>query len=154
MIYDFRKDDLDDLKSKIQGKKSVFTNGCFDILHVGHLRYLKEAQSLGDYLIVGVNSDRSVKDLKGPSRPVVEETERAEMLAGLKAVDAVVIFDEDTPKNLIENLSPNVLCKGGDWAIEDIVGSDHVIANGGQVKSLMLVPGRSTTNLFEKLQKL
>lgn len=132
----------------------VFTNGCFDILHVGHTRYLKDARALGDLLVVGVNSDASVKRLKGPSRPVTNEDERAEMLACLGAVDYVVKFEEDTPLQLIEKVAPDVLVKGGDWVPDKIVGSSFVLARGGEVKSLPFHPGKSTTSILERIQKL
>lgn len=135
---------------KEQGKKIVFTNGCFDLLHVGHVRYLKEAKSLGDILVVGVNSDSSVKVLKGPTRPIQNENDRAEILSELKSVDYAVIFDEETPLNLIKEVSPHILVKGGDWKIESIVGADHVLSHGGQVLSLQFVDGRSTTKIIEK----
>ena len=132
----------------------VFTNGCFDILHVGHVRYLAEAKKQGDILVVGLNSDSSVRDLKGPERPLQSEDERAEILSQLKSVDYVVLFSEPTPKTLIESVEPDVLVKGGDWAIKDIVGSDFVLERGGEVKSLQFVPGRSTSNLVDKIKKL
>lgn len=135
------------------GLKSVFTNGCFDLLHPGHLRYLAEARSLGDFLLVGLNSDRSISALKGPSRPVCPEPVRAEMLAGLAAVDSVVIFDEDTPFDLISAVKPDILVKGGDWPIEKIIGADLVLARGGEVKSLLLAEGYSTTSLIEHILK-
>lgn len=138
---------------KLQNKKIVFTNGCFDLLHVGHVRYLQEAKKLGDVLVVGVNSDASVKRLKGPTRPVQIEGDRAEILAALGAVDYTVIFTEDTPAKLIEAVKPDILVKGGDWKIDQIVGSDFVLANGGQVMSLQFVDGKSTTKLIEKAQK-
>jgi D-beta-D-heptose 7-phosphate kinase/D-beta-D-heptose 1-phosphate adenosyltransferase len=138
---------------KSQNKKIVFTNGCFDLLHVGHVRYLQEAKRLGDVLVVGVNSDASVKKLKGPTRPVQIEADRAEILAALGAVDYTVIFNEDTPLKLIETVKPDILVKGGDWKIDQIVGSDFVIANGGKVMSLQFVDGKSTTKLIEKAQK-
>jgi D-beta-D-heptose 7-phosphate kinase/D-beta-D-heptose 1-phosphate adenosyltransferase len=132
----------------------VFTNGCFDILHVGHARYLRDARALGDLLVVGVNSDASVKRLKGPQRPVTSEDERAEMLAALAAVDYVVMFEEETPLALIEKVAPDVLVKGGDWPPEKIVGSTFVLARGGEVKSLPFHPGKSTTSILERIQKL
>lgn len=144
------------LRQSLQTTKSkqvVFTNGCFDILHVGHLRYLQKARTLGEILVVGINSDTSVKRLKGPSRPIVSQDERAEMLAGLECVDYVTIFEEDTPQKLIEFIAPDILVKGGDWPIEKIVGGDFVIKNGGKVLSLDLVEGRSTTNIVEKILK-
>ncbi|WII73174.1 D-glycero-beta-D-manno-heptose 1-phosphate adenylyltransferase [Bdellovibrio sp. 22V] len=136
-----------------QGKKVVFTNGCFDLLHVGHVRYLQEARNLGDILVVGVNSDASVKRLKGPTRPVQIENDRAEILAALNAVDFTVIFTEDTPENLIHKVRPDILVKGGDWKIEQIVGAPFVMSYGGKVMSLQFVDGKSTTKLIEKAQK-
>lgn len=132
------------------GKKIVFTNGCFDLLHVGHVRYLQEARRLGDILVVGVNSDASVRRLKGPTRPVQIENDRAEILAALGCVDFSVLFTEDTPLNLIKQVLPDILVKGGDWKIESIVGADVVMENGGQVMSLQFVDGKSTTNLINK----
>lgn len=131
-------------------KKIVFTNGCFDLLHVGHIRYLEQAAALGDVLIVGVNSDTSVKKLKGPTRPIQNENDRAEILATLKPVTHTIIFNEETPYNLISEVLPQVLVKGGDWVPEQIVGSDVVLAHGGQVKSLLFIDGKSTTNIIEK----
>lgn len=138
------------------GLRLVFTNGCFDLLHPGHLRYLAEARSWGDFLLVGLNSDRSIRAIKGdkpigPPRPICSEEVRAEMLAGLAAVDAVLIFDEDTPYNLILALRPDVLVKGGDWPVERIVGSNLVLENGGQVRSLLLADGFSTTALIARI---
>lgn len=138
---------------KQQHKKIVFTNGCFDLLHVGHVRYLQEARSLGDLLVVGVNSDASVKRLKGPTRPVQNENDRAEILAALGCVDYTVIFTEDTPENLIKEVVPGILVKGGDWKIEQIVGADFVLANGGKVLSLQFVDGKSTTKIIERAQQ-
>lgn len=135
---------------KRQHKKIVFTNGCFDLLHVGHVRYLQEARALGDLLVVGVNSDASVKVLKGPTRPVQIEADRAEILAALACVDYTVIFNEETPAELIRQVVPDILVKGGDWKIEQIVGADFVIAQGGKVLSLQFVDGKSTTKLIEK----
>lgn len=149
--FDSIAKDLATLKS--QNKKIVFTNGCFDLLHVGHVRYLQEAKKLGDVLVIGVNSDASVKRLKGPTRPVQIEADRAEILAALGAVDFTVIFTEDTPLKLIEAVKPDILVKGGDWKIDQIVGSDFVINNGGKVMSLQFVDGKSTTKLIEKAQK-
>lgn len=133
--------------------KTVFTNGCFDILHVGHVRYLNQAKALGDKLIVGLNSDASVRGLKGSLRPVVNQDQRKEMLLGLKAVDEVYIFDEETPWNLINKLQPDILVKGGDWPVDKIVGSDIVLKNGGQVLSLAFHEGNSTTGIIEKVIK-
>lgn len=135
----------------LRAKKIVFTNGCFDLLHIGHVRYLQQAKSLGDLLVVGVNSDESVRRLKGPTRPLQTEQDRAEILAALGAVDFAVIFNEDTPLELIKKIKPNVLVKGGDWKVEQIVGSDFVMSYGGQVKSLQFVDGRSTTNIINKI---
>ncbi len=138
-------------KLKEQGKKVVFTNGCFDILHVGHLRYMNEAKECGDVLIVGVNSDDSVRRLKGPTRPINSEDDRAEMLCGLKAVDYAVIFTEDTPNNLIEELKPSIHVKGGDYKKEDLPETEVVERNGGEVRILQLVDGKSTTNVVNKI---
>jgi D-beta-D-heptose 7-phosphate kinase/D-beta-D-heptose 1-phosphate adenosyltransferase len=133
-------------------KKIVFTNGCFDLLHVGHVRYLAEAKSLGDVLVVGINSDVSVKKLKGPQRPVQSESDRAEILSCLSSVDIVVIFNEDTPLELIKKVRPDLLVKGGDWKPEQIIGSDFVMSYGGKVKSLQFIEGKSTTNIIQKSQ--
>ncbi len=135
-----------------QGKKIVFTNGCFDILHRGHVTYLAEARKLGDLLILGVNSDASVKRLKGPERPINNENDRSFVLSQLKSVDFTEIFTEDTPLNLILTVKPKVLVKGGDWKIDQIVGGKEVQSMGGQVFSLNFVDGYSTTNLIEKIQ--
>lgn len=132
------------------GKKIVFTNGCFDLLHVGHVRYLQQARALGHFLVVGVNSDESVRRLKGPTRPVQNEDDRAEILAGLSSVSFTVIFTEDTPENLIKVIRPSVLVKGGDWNLNEIVGADFVQSIGGHVMSLQFVDGKSTTKLIEK----
>lgn len=140
-----------EFKKQVEGKKVVFTNGCFDILHRGHVSYLNEAKSLGEILVVGLNSDASVKRLKGETRPVNSELDRKFVLENLKAVDAVFIFEEDTPYNLISDVRPNILVKGGDWKPEDIVGSDIVLADGGEVKSLQFVNGFSTTATIEKI---
>jgi rfaE bifunctional protein nucleotidyltransferase chain/domain len=133
------------------GKKLVFTNGCFDILHVGHIRYLNKARSLGDVLVVGVNSDRSVREIKGQSRPIVSELERAEVLAAFASVDFVFIFDEPTPKHVIEAIVPDVLVKGADWDISEIVGRDTVEKAGGVVLNLPLIEGSSTTEIVRKV---
>ena len=140
--------------AKAAGKRIVFTNGCFDIIHRGHISYLNEARSLGDFLIVGVNSDSSVSKLKGPSRPVNNENDRAFVMSSLKPVDAVIIFNEDTPYELISSVQPDVLVKGGDWKPEDIVGSDIVLKKGGEVKSLKFIKNYSTTSLLEKIHSL
>jgi rfaE bifunctional protein nucleotidyltransferase chain/domain len=132
--------------------KVVFTNGCFDILHAGHVRYLAHARSLGDKLVVGLNSDESVRRLgKGPGRPIVGQNERREVLLALRAVDEVVIFDEDTPLRLIGEICPDVLVKGGDWPVEKIVGHELVLGYGGAVLSLPFVEGNSTTSIVEKI---
>ena len=138
---------------KNNGKKIVFTNGCFDILHRGHAEYLEQAKSLGDLLVVGVNSDESVKRLKGDDRPINNESDRAFMLDKLKPVDLVTIFTEDTPFNLISKVIPDVLVKGGDWKEEDIVGSDVVKGHGGKVISLKFVDSYSTTSIIDRMSK-
>ena len=140
------------VESARSGKKLVFTNGCFDILHIGHVKYLEEAKSLGDILVVGLNSDSGVKRLKGPERPIQNENDRAEILNALRAVDHVCLFDEDTPLELIKTLRPDILVKGGDWPIEKIVGSDVVLGYGGEVRSLQFVDGRSSSSLIEKIK--
>lgn len=145
------KDELSSLRGK---KKIVFTNGCFDLLHVGHIRYLQEASTLGDVLVIGINTDASVKKLKGEGRPVQTEMDRAEILSALGCVDFVILFSESTPKELIELVQPDVLVKGGDWAVEKIVGSDFVLSRGGKVKSLSFHAGKSSSALIEKLLKL
>ena len=133
------------------GEKIVFTNGCFDLLHYGHLHYLSEARDLGDRLVIGLNSAASVRRLKGPSRPINDELTRAHLLAALEMVDAVVIFDEDTPLKLIQLVQPEILVKGGDWQPEQIIGSDVVLAQGGKVMSLPYIQGYSTTNIEQKI---
>ena len=138
------------LDARFVGRKIVFTNGAFDILHAGHLRQLKYAKSLGDILVVGLNSDASVRRYKGPNRPIVPEAERAEMLEGLSCVDAVVIFDEDEPKALIEEIQPDVLVKGADWA-HYVSGREIVEARGGYVALFKIVSGKSTTNLISTI---
>lgn len=138
---------------RAEGKRIVFTNGCFDLMHIGHTRYLQAAKALGDILVVGVNSDASVRSLeKAPDRPIVSEAHRAEVLAALGCVDYVVIFDEPDPLRLITSIQPDVLVKGGDWAIDRIVGRDLVEAHGGIVKTIPLVPGFSTTGLLERIR--
>ena len=136
-----------------QGKKIVFTNGCFDILHRGHVTYLNEAKKLGDLLVLGVNSDASVKRLKGVDRPINKESDRAFVLSQLKSVDFTEIFTEDTPLSLILKIKPKVLVKGGDWKIDQIVGAREVIADGGEVFSLNFVDGYSTTSIIHKIQE-
>ena len=135
------------------GKTVVFTNGVFDLLHPGHVRYLKHARSLGDALIVGVNSDRSVRANKGPSRPITPEAERAELLAALACVAAVAIFDDDTPAEIIRKIQPDVLVKGADWAADAIVGRDTVEARGGKVVRVDIEPGWSTSAIIERVRK-
>jgi D-beta-D-heptose 7-phosphate kinase/D-beta-D-heptose 1-phosphate adenosyltransferase len=135
------------------GKRIVFTNGCFDLLHPGHVRYLATARALGDVLVVGLNSDASVRRLKGPGRPVLGARERAEVLAGLAAVDHVIVFEEDTPRELIAALAPDVLAKGADWAPEDIVGRVEVESAGGRVERIPLVPGISTSELLRRIRE-
>jgi D-beta-D-heptose 7-phosphate kinase/D-beta-D-heptose 1-phosphate adenosyltransferase len=140
-------------EARARGNRIVFTNGCFDILHAGHVAYLEEAKALGDYLVVGVNDDESVRRLKGQDRPIVGIEDRMAVLAGLAAVDWVVSFADDTPLALIETLLPDVLVKGGDWQPEQIVGSDSVLRNGGEVHSLQFKAGRSTTRVIESIRK-
>lgn len=144
-IHSFRKDHA--------GKKIVFTNGCFDILHVGHVRYMQEASKLGDILVVGLNSDSSVRRLKGPERPVNNEIDRAEILSSLGFVDYVAIFDEDTPYNLIKTIKPDVLVKGGDYKPADVVGRDIVEANGGKLVLIPFVEGKSTTSIINRIKE-
>jgi rfaE bifunctional protein nucleotidyltransferase chain/domain len=134
-----------------QGRRVVFTNGCFDLLHPGHIRYLQEARRLGDALIVALNSDRSVRDLKGEKRPILDQNERSEVMAALGCVDYVTIFDEPTPREIISALLPDVLVKGGDWGVDRIVGRDEVEAAGGKVLSLPFVDGCSTTDVIERI---
>jgi D-beta-D-heptose 7-phosphate kinase/D-beta-D-heptose 1-phosphate adenosyltransferase len=142
---------IQDLKTK--GKRIVFTNGCFDLLHVGHIRYLEKAKALGDILVVGVNSDDSVRRLKGPGRPILPQEERTEILSGLGCVDYIIVFDESTPMELISSLQPHILVKGGDWAKETIVGREVVERSGGKVVILPFVEGTSTSNLIETILK-
>lgn len=138
---------------RLLGKKIVFTNGVFDILHQGHIASLSEAASYGHILIVGVNADASVKRLKGETRPINSEESRALLLASLVMIDAVLIFEEDTPLHLITNILPDVLVKGGDYTVEQIVGAKEVIANGGEVKIAPILEGFSTTRIIEKMRK-
>jgi len=151
--------DLSGLKKEIEalkarGNRIVFTNGCFDLLHPGHMRYLYAARQMGDYLVVAVNTDRSVKIIKGANRPIQSQDERTEVLAALSFVDAVVLFDEDNPLKVIRHLVPNVLVKGGDWTEDKIIGADVVREAGGVVKSLPFVSSYSTTALIEKIRKM
>ncbi|MBC8041994.1 MAG: D-glycero-beta-D-manno-heptose 1-phosphate adenylyltransferase [Rhizobacter sp.] len=136
---------------KSQGKTLVFTNGCFDILHAGHVQYLSKAKAMGDVLVVAINSDKSVKRLKGERRPINSETDRAMILKNLKPVDAVLLFEDDTPLSVIEALLPDVLVKGGDWKVENIIGREVVEAGGGTVKTIAFLEGRSTTGTIEKV---
>jgi len=138
---------------RAHGKRVVFTNGVFDLLHPGHVRYLQEARSLGATLIVGVNSDRSVRAIKGPSRPINPEEERAEVLLGLSCVDGVVLFDEDTPEAIIRRVQPDILVKGADWQPDSIVGRDVVEARGGRVVRIPLSPEYSTTKLIGAIRR-
>ncbi len=138
---------------KQNGKKVVFTNGCFDILHIGHVTYLEKAARLGDILVIGLNSDASVSALKGPSRPVNKEADRAGVLSALKFVDYVTVFDEDTPFELVSAIIPDVIVKGGDYTPETIVGADIVTQNGGEVAVIPLVEGKSTTNIIKKINE-
>ncbi len=142
---------IKDLKAK--GKRIVFTNGCFDLLHIGHVRYLEEAKALGDVLVVGVNSDTSVRKLKGPKRPILPEEERAEILSGLGCVDYVTLFHEIDPLELIRSVRPDVLVKGGDWTKEQIVGREAVERSGGEVFTIPFVEKASTSKLIEMILK-
>lgn len=135
------------------GNKIVFTNGCFDILHLGHLDYLTKAAELGDKLVIGVNTDASVSKLKGDNRPVIDETTRVRKLASMAFIDAVILFNEETPLELIKGISPNVLVKGGDYSLEGVVGADHVLQTGGAVKLIDFLPGHSTSSIIDKIRK-
>lgn len=150
--------DLSSLKAsiskwQIESKKVVFTNGVFDLLHIGHITYMAKAAELGDKLVIGLNSDSSVKRIKGEDRPVNDQNSRAAILAALFFVDAIVVFEEDTPLNLITTLMPDILVKGADYSIENIVGAKEVIANGGEVKTIDFVEGYSSTSIIEKIRK-
>jgi D-beta-D-heptose 7-phosphate kinase/D-beta-D-heptose 1-phosphate adenosyltransferase len=136
-----------------QGQRVVFTNGCFDLIHPGHVHFLAEAKALGDVLIVAINSDASARQLKGPGRPIFNQTERCEILAALESVDYVTVFDEPTPRELIAALLPDVLVKGGDWTLDQIVGREEVEAAGGQVYSLPYLEEYSTTNVIDRILK-
>ena len=138
---------------KAERKKIVFTNGCFDLLHVGHVRYLAQAKKLGDFLIIGLNSDSSVRELKGEDRPINSFEDRATLLSAIESVDSVIMFEEQTPENLIKDIVPDILVKGGDYNIEDIVGYQTVMQNGGQVKTLSFYDGYSSTNYINKIKK-
>jgi D-beta-D-heptose 7-phosphate kinase/D-beta-D-heptose 1-phosphate adenosyltransferase len=139
------------LELRQAGQKIVFTNGCFDILHPGHVVYLRTARSLGDVLIVGVNSDRAVRELKGEQRPILNQQERCAVLSGLESVSYVIVFDERTPLNLIKSISPDVLVKGGDWEFDQIVGREEVETNGGQVVLVPFQAGQSTSGIIERV---
>ncbi len=149
-----RRDEADVVPARLResGKRLVLTNGCFDVLHVGHVRYLRAARALGDALMVAINSDRSVRALKGPGRPINHEGERAEMLAALSVVDYVVVFDEDSPRALIAELLPDILVKGGDYALDEIHGREEVEAAGGRVVALPFVEGSSSTSIIERIR--
>ncbi|MEJ7692560.1 D-glycero-beta-D-manno-heptose 1-phosphate adenylyltransferase [Daejeonella sp.] len=149
----------EELKSRLNvwrllDKKIVFTNGCFDLVHLGHIDYLAKAADLGDKLIIGLNSDKSTSDIKGPNRPLTDEKSRSFMLASMSFVDAVILFDEETPIELIRLVNPDVLVKGADYTIDQIVGSDIVIQNGGSVQTLEYLPGYSTTLIEQKIRSL
>ena len=146
------KDKLEELRKK--GKKIAFTNGCFDILHVGHVRYLREAKKTADVLVLALNSDSSVRSIKGEKRPLMTEKERAEILAALEFIDFVTIFQELTPLELINYLKPDILIKGGDWPEEKVVGREEIKKWGGRVAIIPEVEGKSTTNIVEKIKKL
>ena len=135
------------------GRRVVFTNGCFDLLHPGHIRSLEQARALGDLVVVGLNSDASVRGLKGPARPVLPQEDRAAILAALAAVDYIVIFDQPTPREILARLRPDVLVKGADWNLDSIAGREEVEAGGGRVESVPLEPGFSTTNLVDELHR-
>jgi rfaE bifunctional protein nucleotidyltransferase chain/domain len=137
---------------KLQGQTIVFTNGCFDIVHIGHVDYLEKAHNLGDKLVLGLNTDHSIRRIKGKKRPIVEENARARVIAALGFVDAVVLFDEDTPLRLIQTMKPDILVKGDDYAVKNIIGADFVIKNGGKVETIPLVKGFSTSNIIEKIK--
>ena len=142
IINDFKK----------QGKTTVFTNGCFDILHIGHVRYLKESARQGDILIIGLNSDSSVKRLKGETRPINNESDRAELLSELNFVDYIVIFEEDSPVNLLDEIKPDIYTKGADYTVETLPEAKTVIKNGGKIEFINLVEGKSTTNVIKKIE--
>ncbi|KAB7731308.1 D-glycero-beta-D-manno-heptose 1-phosphate adenylyltransferase [Rudanella paleaurantiibacter] len=138
---------------RAEGQRIVFTNGCFDIVHLGHIDYLEKARALGDRLVLGLNTDASVSRIKGPLRPVVNEYARSRMMAAFEFVDLVTLFDEPTPKELIELIRPDILLKGDDYTVATIVGADFVLANGGSVETIPLVKGYSTTSLIEKIKQ-
>ena len=152
MERDALRKKLEDLRKK--GKKIAFTNGCFDILHVGHVRYLRKARKTADLLVLALNSDSSVRSIKGAQRPLVNEKERAEILAALEFVDFVTIFKESTPLKLIKYLKPDILIKGGDWPEEKVVGREEVIKWGGRIAIIPEIEGKSTTNIVEKIKQI
>lgn len=139
---------------KNDGEKVVFSNGCFDILHTGHIDYLEKARQIGDHLVIGINTDQSVSMLKGPSRPIVDEVSRSRVISALEFVDLVVLFDEETPIDLIKALCPDILVKGKDYNISNIVGADFVLQNGGKVETIELTSGFSSTNVIDKIKNL
>ena len=139
---------------KSNNEQIVFSNGCFDILHLGHVDYLEKARAKGDRLVLGLNTDQSVSRIKGPSRPIVDQNSRARIMAALQFVDLVILFDEETPKQLIESIKPDILVKGNDYDISNIVGADFVIKNGGKVETIELTSGFSSTNVIKKIQTL
>lgn len=134
-----------------QGKRIVLTNGCFDLLHVGHTRYMQAARQLGDCLVVALNSDDSIRRLKGPSRPILSQAERSEVMASLEAVDYVTIFEEDTPRSIVLQLRPHILVKGGDWGANEIIGREEIEADGGRVERIPYIEGSSTTSIIDKI---
>ena len=150
-----KKENLDDLLKKLrsENKTIVTTNGCFDILHVGHVRYLEKTKSFGDVLIVALNSDKSVKSIKGETRPINNENDRAEVLSGLKSVDYVVLFDEDSPINLLLQMKPDVYTKGADYTIETLPEAKPIMEAGGRIEFISFVEGKSTTSIIEKMKK-
>ncbi len=152
MTWDQARKEIQTLRKA--GQKVVFTNGCFDLLHLGHLRYLTEARKLGDFLVIGLNSDRSTREIKGPGRPIMPEEQRAEILAGLSVVDGVVIFDQPDPLELISALKPDVLVKGGDWPPDKIIGREVVEKNGGYVTTIPVTPNISTTAIINRIVEL
>ncbi len=147
------RDQIKIIRQKLikENKKVVFTNGCFDILHSGHVDYLTKAKALGDILVVGLNSDKSIRKIKGGKRPIVNERNRAIILSALKPVDYIVLFDEETPANLIDEIIPDILVKGGDWDMDKIVGKDTVLNNGGEVKTIEFVNDQSTSKIIETI---
>lgn len=150
----FQPSEVNQLKSKLVGKNIVFTNGCFDIVHRGHIDYLNKSKSLGDVLVVGLNTDRSVRDLKGENRPINNELDRAFLLDNLKAVDFVILFDEETPYDLIKQIQPHILVKGKDYIDKVVIGQDIVENNGGHVELIDFITGYSSTNIINKIVQL